>query len=137
MFPMSTTEAGICQAMPDTCNTPAPPGPDVPTPYPNVAMCSDATPNTCAQKVTVGGKAALTKKSEIPMSTGDEAGVTGGVVSAKIKGEASYRSFSAKVKVEGNAVVFLTCNVAQNGKNPNAPMGLQAVPSQAKVTVSG
>ncbi|WP_441289390.1 DUF4150 domain-containing protein [Sorangium sp. KYC3313] len=137
MFPVTTTQAGICQAMPDTCKTPAPPGPPVPLPYPNVAMCNQAVPSTCALKVLVEGKPVLTKQSEIPMSTGDEAGAAGGVVSGKIKGEAMFRSFSAKVKAEGNPVVFHACTVAQNGKSPNMPMGVQVAPSQAKVMVSG
>jgi hypothetical protein len=41
------------------------------------------------------------------------------------------------VKVEGQPVVFHTCLVGQNGKNPNVPAGVQVAPSQTKVTVAG
>jgi hypothetical protein len=135
-FPWTTKAAGMCQAFPDTCKTPAPPAPPVPLPYPNVAQCPQADPGTCSQKTTVEGQAALHKGSEIPMSSGDEAGSAGGVVSGKIKGEAKFVKFSAKVTVEGQAVVFQTCTTAQNGKNANA-QGLQPDPSQTKVFVGG
>jgi hypothetical protein len=137
MFGVTTLQGGLCQAFPDTCKTPAPPAPPVPIPYPNVAMCNQATPATCSQKVTVLNQPVLHQQSEIPMSSGDEAGAAGGVVSGQIKGPAAYRSASVKVKVEGKAVVFHTAMVGQNGKSANAPVGVQVAPSQTKVVVTG
>lgn len=137
IFPITTTAGGTCMAVPDVCKVPAPPAPPVPTPFPNIANCNQATTGTCSQKVTIQNKPLLTKKSEIPMSSGDEAGVAGGVVSGKNKGEAKFVKFSSKVKIEGQFVVFQTCTTAQNGKNANAQGGLQADPSQQKVTVAG
>jgi uncharacterized protein DUF4150 len=135
MFPVSTTQSGVCQAVPDTCKTPAPPAPPVPMPYPNVAQCAQGS--GVSVKVTIGGKPVIHKGSKISMSSGDEAGSVGGVVSGKIKGEAVPRKFSVQSKVEGQAVVFQTCTYGQNGVAANAPMGVQAAPSQTKVMVSG
>ncbi len=137
IFPITTTAGGMCMAMPDVCKVPAPPAGPIPTPFPNIANCNQASTGTCSQKVTIENKPLLTKKSEIPMSSGDEAGSAGGVISGKIKGEAKFVKFSSKVKIEGQFVVFQTCTTAQNGKNANVQGGMQADSSQQKVTVAG
>lgn len=136
MFFITTKAGGMCTVATDVCNTPSPSGP-VPMTYPNIANCNQATASTCSEKVTIEGMTILHKGSEIPMSSGDEAGSQGGVISGKIKGETTFKKFSAKVKVEGQALVFQTCTTAQNGKSANAQGGLQADPSQSKVTVAG
>lgn len=137
MFPVTTKQGGTCDAFPDTCKTPAPPGPPVPVPYPNTAMLVQANPGTCSKKVKILNQPAVTLQTMIPMTSGDEAGAAGGVVSGMIKGPATFKKGSAKVKVEGQPLVFQTCTAAQNGSNANAPMGVQSSPSQAKVLVSG
>ena len=86
MFPVSTTMNGNCLAVPDTCKTPAPPAPPVPTPYPNMGMLMQATPPTCSKKVKVIAMPVVLLGTKIPMSSGDDAGVAGGVVSGTIKG---------------------------------------------------
>jgi hypothetical protein len=135
-FSITTKAGGQCAATaPDTCKTPSPAGP-VPIPYPNMADTAQADAGKCSSKVMVVGKAVVHKSSEIPMSSGDEAGSAGGVVSGKIKGEVLFRKFSSKVKVEGNAVVYQTCTTSHNGKSANVPAGIQAAPSQAKVKVA-
>ncbi|MGH0035850.1 MAG: PAAR-like domain-containing protein [Myxococcota bacterium] len=136
MFPIATNKAGMCQAFPDTCKTPAPPGPPVPIPYPNIANMNQANAGTCSAKVLIEMKNTVTKQTEIPMSSGDEAGSAGGVVSGKIKGEATFtKKFSMKVKAEGQNVIFHTCVCGQNGKSANMPSGTHVQPSQAKVKV--
>lgn len=137
MFSVTTKAGGMCMAMPDVCKTPAPPAPPVPMPYPNIANCNQALPPTCSLTVKVECMPALTKASEIPMSSGDEAGSAGGVMSGKIKGETTFKTFSLKVKFEGQSVVYQTCTTAQNGKNANAQGGIQMDPSQVKVRVMG
>jgi len=136
MFGISTKAGGTTMAMPDVCKVPAPPAPPIPTPLPNIAQCQQANAATCTKKVKIGNKAVITMKSEIPMSSGDEAGSLGGLVSGKIKGEAVPKKGSAKVKMEGSPAIFQTCMFGQNGKNANAPAGVQMAPSQTKVTVS-
>ncbi|NOZ51720.1 MAG: DUF4150 domain-containing protein [Gammaproteobacteria bacterium] len=137
MFGISTKAGGLTQAMPDVCKVPAPPAPPIPTPFPNIAQCQQANASTCTKKVKIGNKAVLTMKSEIPVSSGNEAGSVGGVVSGKIKGEAVPKKGSAKVKIEGSPAIYHTCLFGQNGKNANAPAGVQMLPSQTKVVVLG
>ncbi len=134
IFPASTKQAGQCFAMPDVCKTPAPPGPPVPIPYPNVAMMNQASKTS--KKVKFAGKPVVTVKSEIPRSSGDEAGTAGGVVSGMNMGKATFKQGSAKVIVEGQRCVFLTAVSGQNGANANVPCGVVSTPSQVKVIVS-
>lgn len=135
MFPVATTMSGMCKAMPDVCKTPAPPAPPIPVPYPNMAMLMQANPSSASKKVKVLAMPAIVLTTKIPMTTGDEAGSAGGVVSGTIKGPASFTRGSAKVLIEGKPVVFQTCTSAHNGSSPNAPLGVHDVPSQAKVLV--
>ncbi len=136
MLPASTKSMGVCMTTgpTDVCKTPAPPAPaPVPIPYPNIGMCGQATGGST--KVKICGSQTLTVKSEIPMSTGDEPGVAGGLVSNQFKGKISYKKGSSKVKAEGSAVVHVTSMTGQNGNNANT-VGLQTVPSQVKVLVA-
>ena len=137
MFPATTNAGGQCMGFPDVCKTPAPPAPFVPIPYPNIAMANQANGSTTSQKVKICGKNTCTTKTEISMSSGDEAGTAGGgMVSAKFKGPALYKKGSSKVSAEGTPIVHLTSMVALNGgSNANMPAGTQVAPSQTKVTV--
>ena len=137
IFGITTKEGGMTQGMPDVCKVPAPPAPPIPTPFPNIAQMQQANVGKCTKKVKINNKAVLTMKSEIPMSSGDEAGSAGGLVSSKIKGEATPKKGSAKVKFEGSPVIYQTCMFGQNGKNANVPAGVHSAPSQVKVKVAG
>ncbi|MBN1290611.1 MAG: DUF4150 domain-containing protein [Candidatus Latescibacteria bacterium] len=128
----STKEAGELMGVPDVCKVPSPVGP-IPTPFPNMGMCMMAT--NFSMKVKICMKEALTTKSEIPQSSGDEAGVAGGVVSGMIKGPVKFINGSTKVKFEGNPAVFLGSPTAHNGSNANVPAGSQISPSQVKVMI--
>jgi hypothetical protein len=135
MFPASTNGGGQCFIVPDVCKTPTPGGP-VPTPYPNTAMNTQASGGTCCGKVKIVGKKTIVKGTEISMSSGDEAGTIGGVVSNRFKGPAKFRKGSSKVKAEGKEVCHLTSTSGQNGAgNSNVPPGVQVAPSQSKVLV--
>ena len=111
--------SGIATAFPDVCKTPTPAGP-IPIPYPNIAMANQASSGTCTKKVKIQNKAAILKGTEIPSSSGDEAGSIGGVVSSKIKGSCKYKCGSGKVKCEGKAVAYVGCMTGQNGSNAAA-----------------
>ena len=137
MFPASTKASGQA-ATPgplDACKTPTPGGP-VPMPYPNIAMLAQANSGTCSSKVKIMNMAAVTTKTEIPMSTGDEAGTIGGVMSNRFKGPVSFKMGSSSVKVEGEKLVHLTSMTGHNGSNANVPAGAQVAPSQTKVIVA-
>jgi hypothetical protein len=101
-----------------------------------MSMMNNARGTSCARKVKICKKKAVTKNTVISMSTGDEAGSMMGVVSNKIKDSTQFRTGSMKVKVEGHPLVHLTCLTGQNGNNANMPAGCHVAPSQVKVLVS-
>ena len=134
MFPAATKGGGQCMGMPDVCKTPAPPLPNpIPIPYPNLGNLVQA--DKVSSKVKISGKEAVTLKSEIPQSMGDEAGVQGGMISGKNMDKVTFKKGSLKVKVEGQPLIHLTSVSAHNGMNANMPAGAQLVPSQVKVIV--
>ena len=133
MMPASTKAGGLCMAMPDVCKTPAPPAPPIPIPYPNLGMLTMAVGTV--PTVLVMNMEAVVQTTKIPMSSGDEAGVAGGVVSGMNMGEIAFKLASSKVKFGGKAAVFVTAMTGQNGSNANA-VGAQMAPSQAKVLVA-
>ncbi len=135
MMPASSNAGGMCMAFPDVCKTPTPAGP-VPIPYPNMAQLAQANSGTCSQKVLIQNKNAVVKDSEITMSSGDEAGSVGGVVSNMIKGSCKFKMGSSKAKAEGKAMCYITSMVGHNGNNANMPAGNQIAPSQTKVLIA-
>jgi hypothetical protein len=137
MFPASTRAGGMCMAFPDVLKVPipAPPG-FTPTPFPNIAQCAMAMPPTCSLKVKIGNMPVVTKQSQIPLSSGGEAGVMGGVTAPNFLGACSFKQGSMKVKVEGNPVVTQLAVTGQNGTPDNAPGGAQIAPSQVQVIVT-
>ena len=132
MLPASTKAAGQTFAFPDVCKTTAPPGP-IPLPYPNTGMLMQVTGEST--KVKIAGQGAVTKKSEIPRSMGDEPGTLGGVVSNMNMGKIVFKKGSTKVKVEGQPLQHLTAMTGHNGANANMSAGIQVAPSQAKVLI--
>lgn len=133
IFPMSSKGGGQAFGMPDVCLTPAPPGPPVPVPYPNTAMINQASKTST--KVKVCGKPACNLKTEVPRTSGDEAGLNKGVVSGMNMSKMTYKVGSDKVRIEGQKAVYLTSMTAHNGANANMPAGAQIAPSQSKVLV--
>ena len=131
MFPASTKMGGVCFAMPDVCKTPTPAGP-IPIPYPNIAQCAMAVATSVVVKIL--NQPVITKGSQIPMSSGDEAGSAGGVISGVFAGPVKYKMGNSKVKVEGNDIETFTMMTGQNGSNPNA-VGAQIAPSQTVVLI--
>ena len=132
-MPASTKAGGVCVAMPNTCLVPGPQGSPVLTPLPNIAQVAAATGTV--SKVLIKNKETVIKGWKIPNSSGDEAGVLGGVVSGVNMGTATTKVASSKVMVAGKRVVFATALVAHNGAPANMPIGAQVGPSQVKVFV--
>ena len=127
---LTTNGSAQCMAFPDVCNTPAPSG-VMPVPYPNIGMTTQAKGTTLSSKVKILNKKTFTKKSEISRSSGDEAGTSKGVVSAKNMAKVTRVDSSMKVKIEGNAAVT-SLGVTSHNAN-NAPPGAQLSPTQTKV----
>lgn len=108
--------AGTATAtLPDVCKTPSSAGP-VPVPYPNVAMSKDLMKGTTTVVVD-GGNMAAHQASEISLSTGDEPGSAGGVVSSTFIKEATWITFSFDVKFEGHGACRLTDKMFMNHMN--------------------
>lgn len=106
---------GVTIAFPDVCKTPAPPAPPIPIPYPNIAKSSDTAQGS--KKVKCDGNPICLKDSNFSMSTGDEPGSLGGIVSNKFKGKAEFVNFSFDVKVEGKNVARAFDLMLHNDKN--------------------
>jgi uncharacterized Zn-binding protein involved in type VI secretion len=127
---------GVATAFPDTCNTPAPPAPPVPTPYPNVAKSSDTAQGS--QDVKMDGNPIMLEGSNFSTSTGDEAGSVGGVVSGVTKGKAEFIQYSFDVTVEGKPVPRLGDMMVQNkGGSPNTAPMPEVQPPTVVVVVPG
>jgi hypothetical protein len=138
VFPLSTKADGMAMTSGPLDVVKVVSGPAVvPTPTPNIAQIKQADPTKCSQKVKVVSQPALIKDSQVPMSSGDEVGASGGggVVSGTVKGPVLFKKFSTKVKIEGANAVYQLCNTTHNGTSPNAPLGMQTTPSQTKVKV--
>jgi hypothetical protein len=122
-MPIATKKSGfIAFAFPDVCLTPAPPGPQVPIPYPNIGKLSDATNaadnSTGTGEVKAGGDVViLAQASEIPTSTGDEAGTTGVKSGQPTGGKVTFTAGSKTVKVHGKEVVRMMDPTSQNNEN--------------------
>ncbi|MCI0379994.1 MAG: DUF4150 domain-containing protein [Gemmataceae bacterium] len=110
------SSGGISTAFPDVCKTPTPAGP-VPIPYPNIAKSQDTAMGSTT--TTMDGNPIMLKGSIYSMSTGDEAGSVGGVVSGVIKGKAEFLNYSFDVKVEGKNVCRLSDLMGQNESSLN------------------
>ena len=107
---------GTSIAFPDVCKTPTPAGP-VPVPYVNIAMSSNLTAGSTTVKIA-GSPVAL-ESSNIPMSSGDEAGSAGGVISGKFAGKLTWTTSSPNVKFEGKGVCRFTDVAQHNGNTGN------------------
>jgi uncharacterized Zn-binding protein involved in type VI secretion len=109
---------GQAPSVPDFCKTPAPPGPPVPIPYPNLAKSSDTADGSTTVKMD--GNPIMLKGSTFSTSTGDEAGTLKGVASNTNKGVAKFADYSFDVKVEGKNVPRLGDPMTNNGNGSNA-----------------
>jgi hypothetical protein len=136
MFPAATKAGGDALGFPDTCKVPAPPAPPVPTPFPNIAMLNQANGATCALMVKIMNQPAVHKSTMIPRTSGDEAGVAGGMVSGMNMGPAAFKMGVATVKIAGNDAINQLKQLGQNGSSANA-MGVLLSPSQTKVIIAG
>ncbi len=132
MYMLNNGGAMAMSTVPDICKTPVPPAGPVPLPYPNTADTSAADPSGLVMDVLVDGMPAMNMSSKVLMTSGDEAGVAGGVTSSKVKGDMIFIDGSAKVMVAGKPAVRVTCQTMHNANNT---MGTVSQPSQTAVLV--
>jgi hypothetical protein len=105
---------GMSTVFPDVCKTPTPGGP-VPIPYPNIGKSSDTVSGPT--KVKTDGQMPMVKGAKYMISTGDEAGSVGGVMSNVIKGVSEFMLFSFDVKFEGKNACRMGDPLFHNKKN--------------------
>ncbi len=123
---------GTANAFPDVCLVPTPTG-AVPVPFPNMAVSQQTMEGS--QTVMADGLPFMLKTSNFATSSGDEAGVIGGVASGCIKGKALPRSYSFDVKVEGENVFRMSDVMGQNAtSSPNTPPATLVQPNQVAMS---
>src|SRR5262245_2204441 len=116
---------GVSKAtLPDVCKTPPVP---VPVPYPNIAYSRDLAKGTTTVFAD-GGNSIAHLPSEFAVSTGDEPGTAGGVVSGTFMKEATWLTFSADVRIEGQNACRLTDKMFHNHCNTVDAAGLEQAP---------
>jgi hypothetical protein len=107
---------GMSTVFPDVCKTPAPPAPaPVPIPYPNIGQSSDTSQGPTSVKTD--GEMPMVKGAKYSRSSGDEAGVAGGVLSSVNMSECEFMLYSFDVKFEGNNVCRMGDPLFHNKKN--------------------
>lgn len=107
--------SGMSLVFPDVCKTPAPPAPPIPIPYPNLGKSSDTSQGTTTVKAD--GNMVMVKGAKYMMSTGDEPGSLGGIISNTFKQECEFLLYSFDVMLEGKNVCRMGDQLWHNKKN--------------------
>jgi hypothetical protein len=107
-------------------------------PLVNMFMLNMANPSTAAQKVFFAGALALNVQTKFQLSSGDEAGTVGGVVSNRFIGPGSFspNAGSPKVFVENKMAVPMGAMTFHNGDASFNTTGTCPLAAQTKVMVS-
>jgi hypothetical protein len=133
-----TIKGGMATSLaPDVCKVPAPPAPPIPTPLVNIFQCNMADPSTVCTKVFIDGALALHFQTKVPISSGDEVGTLGGVVSNRFIGPGSFSPAAASMTVmfEGKKALPMAGMTNHNGDASFNTTGLCPMGAQAKVMV--
>ena len=109
------TSGGMSMVFPDVCKTPVPASPPVPIPYPNIGKSSDTMMGTTT--VQADGAMVMVKGAKYMMSSGDEAGTLGGVISSTFMQECEFLMYSFNVMLDGKNVCRLGDPLWHNKKN--------------------
>jgi len=117
---------GMNLGFPDVCLTPPPPG--VPVPYPNLSFGPMGVP--AVYNVLFMCAPAHTLSTSIPLTNGDNAGLSMGVASGTVMGPSRHLTGAFTVLVGGAPASRLTSTSLQN--STNCP-GARIAPSQTKV----
>ncbi|MES2127118.1 MAG: DUF4150 domain-containing protein [Pseudomonadota bacterium] len=119
--------------IPDVCKTPTPAGP-VPLPYPNLAQSALHIPSQI--KVMFGPGLAENIMTAGTISSGDEPGTAGGIISNVFIGPDRYLTGSLKVLIGGAFATRMTSVTGHNGMPCNTT-GMSLVPGQFRVLICG
>lgn len=122
----NTQMMGMDLGFPDVCLTPTPA--PVPIPYPNIAMAPMAV--SFIPTILTMCMPNHNMSTTIPMTNGDNAGVSMGVASGTVMGPQRHVTGAFTVLMMGMPATRLTS--VSIGNSTNAP-GARIVPSQAQV----
>ncbi|BET96738.1 MULTISPECIES: DUF4150 domain-containing protein [Xenorhabdus] len=125
----NTQGGGMDIAVPDVCLTPM--FTPVPVPYPNMAQGTTGISN--ATNILFMGCPAHNLATTIPMTTGDNSGVNGGVAAGTVMGNARHVMGANSVLIKGSPATRISSSTMQNSTNA---MGSRIVPSQTKVLIT-
>lgn len=106
---------GMSMVFPDVCKTPAPPAPPIPIPYPNIGKSADTSQGPTT--VEADGNMIMVKGAKYLMSTGDEPGSLGGVISNTFIQECEFLMYSFDLMIEGKNVCRMGDPLWHNKKN--------------------
>jgi len=111
----------------DLCKTP-PLG--LPVVYANTTSGMQALPNVLT--IFYGGGFVHNVNTHIPISSGDELGLMGGVVSGTVKGCSRHQTGSRSVIIQGAGITRMgTLSLANNMNG----VGVRIIPSQTKIVI--
>lgn len=119
---------GVDMGAPDVCLTPSPA--PVPVAYPNIAAGPMGTP--AVYNVLLMGAPAHNLSTSVPLTNGDNAGVSMGVTSGTVMGPSRHLTAAFTVLIGGAPATRLTSTSLQN--STNCP-GARIAPSQVKVVL--
>ncbi len=122
----NTQMGGMSLGFPDVCLTPTPA--PVPIPYPNISAQPMGVP--AAYHVLFMCTPAHNLTTSVPLTNGDNPGVSMGVASGMVMGPSRHLTAAFTVLVGGIPGTRMTSMTLQN--STNAP-GMSLVPSQIKV----
>ncbi|MBU3916423.1 DUF4150 domain-containing protein [bacterium] len=108
-------KAKLMATIPDVCFIPGPNGSRIPIPFPNKAESKDLSGGTVT--VQIEGSSVAVMGSTISKSSGDAAGILGGLVSGGTKGKAMTIMFSPDVIMEMRPVIRKTDMAIMNDIN--------------------
>jgi len=108
--------AGLSVANPNVNWTPIPAPPSqIPIPYPSIGKTGDVAQGPTT--VTVEGQMPMVKGATLAVTSGDEAGSKGGLLSGTHGGPSELMIYSFNVKFEGRNVGRLGDSLFHNKKN--------------------
>lgn len=127
-----TMGGGTCMGTPDICNTYVGTA-SSPITYVNLSYGTLANAALCATVVNIEACPALMLESEITLSTGNESGTLGGIISGEFIGPTTFYSGSTTTFFEGGVALPMGTSITgQNGTITNITGSITS-PSQTTV----
>jgi hypothetical protein len=126
----NTQLGGMDTGLPDVCLTPAAAGVPVPIPYPNMANGPMGVP--AAYNVLFSCAPAHNLGTSVPLTNGDNAGVSLGVASGMVMGPSRHLTGAFTCLIGGMPASRMTSTSLQN--STNCP-GARIMPSQVTVLI--